>query len=182
MRISNNPNLYKILASFVVVASASTLFNILVEAPSHSTSYSHTKVKSTDNSNTQPLQLKISLSRRQLILYRGNTKIKTYPVAVGRSGWETPTGKFQVMTKTKNPAWMNPFTGKSILGGKPENPLGKYWIGFWTNGKTWIGFHGTPNPESVGKATSHGCIRMYNKDIQELFHQVSLGTSVTVVQ
>ncbi|MFQ4144907.1 L,D-transpeptidase [Chlorogloeopsis sp. ULAP02] len=182
MRIINNPNLYKMLASFVMVATASALFNLLVEAPSHSTSSSQTKAKSTDNSKTQPLDLIISLSRRQLILYRGNNQIKTYPVAVGRSGWETPTGNFQVMTKLENPAWMNPFTGKSILGGQSDNPLGKYWIGFWTNGKTWIGFHGTPNPESVGKATSHGCIRMYNKDIQELFHQVSVGTSVTVMQ
>ena len=73
-------------------------------------------------------------------------------------------------------------TGKSIPGGTPGNPLGKYWIGFWTDGKNWIGFHGTPNPETVGTAASHGCLRMYNKDIEELFKVVSLGTLVTVVK
>jgi lipoprotein-anchoring transpeptidase ErfK/SrfK len=138
----------------------------------------------TNNSSdvvTQPTRLEISLSRRQVTLYQENTTIKSYPVAVGRSGWETPTGNFQVLQKLQNPKWINPFTGEAIPGGDPENPLGEYWIGFWTNGKDWIGFHGTPNPSSVGEAASHGCIRMYNKDVEELFHQVSLGTPVTVV-
>jgi lipoprotein-anchoring transpeptidase ErfK/SrfK len=81
----------------------------------------------------------------------------------------------------ENPTWIHPLTGKSIAGGSPENPLGHYWIGFWTNGTNWVGFHGTPEPNSVGKASSHGCIRMYNKDIEELFHKVRVGTPVTVV-
>ena len=130
---------------------------------------------------TQPIRLEISLSRRQVTLYRENKSIKSYPVAVGRRGWETPIGNFQVMEMIQNPKWIHPFTGEAILGGDPENPLGQYWIGFWTNGKDWIGLHGTPNPESVGKAASHGCIRMHNKDVEELFRQVSVGTSVTVI-
>jgi lipoprotein-anchoring transpeptidase ErfK/SrfK len=135
-----------------------------------------------DNLINQPLKIQISLSRRQLTTYRGNTQIKSYPIAVGRRGWETPTGNFQVLEMLEKPTWINPFTGKAISGGLPENPLGHYWIGFWTDGRNWIGFHGTPNPESVGKAASHGCVRMYDKDIKELFHQVSVGTSVTVVR
>jgi lipoprotein-anchoring transpeptidase ErfK/SrfK len=130
---------------------------------------------------TQPTRLEISLSRRRVTLYRENQPIKSYAVAVGRKGWETPTGNFQVMQMIQNPKWIHPLTGESISGGEPENPLGPYWIGFWTNGKDWIGFHGTPNPETVGTAASHGCIRMYNKDVEELFRQVSVGTSVTVV-
>jgi lipoprotein-anchoring transpeptidase ErfK/SrfK len=81
----------------------------------------------------------------------------------------------------ERPAWKNPFTGDVIPGGDPDNPLGKYWIGFWTNGKDWSGFHGTPNRDSVGTAASHGCIRMYNEDIAELFAQVSPATVVQVV-
>ena len=130
---------------------------------------------------TQPIRLEISLSRRQVTLYHENTLIKSYPVAVGRAGWETPTGEFQVAQMLENPKWIHPTTGEAIAGGTPENPLGRYWIGFWTNGREWIGFHGTPNPSSVGTAASHGCIRMYNKDIEELFPLVSLGTPVTVV-
>lgn len=138
---------------------------------------------SSDSSDlvTQPTRLEISLSSRQVTLYSENTPVKSYPVAIGRPGWETPTGDFQVMHMVENPKWIHPLTGEAIAGGTPENPLGQYWIGFWTNGQDWIGFHGTPNPESVGTAASHGCIRMYNKDIEELFRQVSVGTPVTVV-
>jgi lipoprotein-anchoring transpeptidase ErfK/SrfK len=125
-------------------------------------------------------QLNINLSRRQVTLYIGKTKVKSYRIAVGRKGWETPTGIFQVVQKLENPIWIHPLTGKAIPGGHAKNPLGNYWIGFWTNGKNWVGFHGTPNPESVGKAASHGCIRMYNKDIEELYYLVSLGTPVVV--
>ncbi|MEC4819785.1 MAG: L,D-transpeptidase [Scytonema sp. PMC 1069.18] len=131
---------------------------------------------------TEPTHLQINLSRRQVTLYRGKTQVKSYPIAVGRRGWETPIGHFRVRDMLVNPKWIHPFKGTAIRGGDPENPLGKYWIGFWTNGKNWVGFHGTPNPESVGRAASHGCIRMYNKDIEELFSQVSIGTPVTVVR
>ena len=82
----------------------------------------------------------------------------------------------------KQPTWIHPFTSEVVPGGTPENPLGSRWIGFWTDGKNSIGFHGTPNPESVGKAVSHGCVRMYNEDVKDLFRQVKLGTLVTVEQ
>lgn len=131
----------------------------------------------------QALRLEIRLSRRKVTLYRGDQAVKTYPVAVGRPGWETPTGTFTVRQKFKNPAWIHPLKkGVLIPGGDPENPLGRYWIGFWTDGKNWIGFHGTPNPKSVGTPASHGCVRMYNKDIEELFKLVNLGTEVKVVK
>lgn len=133
------------------------------------------------NLYSQPTRLEIDLSRRQVTLYYENMPVKSYPVAVGRPGWETPTGDFQVMQMFQNPIWINPLTGKQISGGHPQNPLGRYWIGFWTNGRDWIGLHGTPDPHSVGRAASHGCIRMHNKDIEELFYLVSLGTIVKVV-
>lgn len=130
----------------------------------------------------EPLRLQIKLSQRQVTLYRGEDVVKRYPIAVGRPGWETPKGKFQVQQMFKNPVWISPLQkGVTIPGGDPENPLGRFWIGFWTDGKNWIGFHGTPNPRSVGTAASHGCIRMYNKDIEDLFQRISLGVEVTVV-
>jgi lipoprotein-anchoring transpeptidase ErfK/SrfK len=130
-----------------------------------------------------PLRLEIRLSRRQVTLYKGTTIVKAYPIAIGRAGWETPKGTFQVRQMIKNPAWVHPLEPSVLIpAGDPENPLGRFWIGFWTDGKNWIGFHGTPNPRSIGTAASHGCIRMYNRDIEELFQQVSLGTPVTVVQ
>ena len=127
-------------------------------------------------------RLEIKISTRKVTLYQGKKAIKSYRVAVGKRGWETPTGKFKVKNMMRNPTWISPFTGAVIPGGTSKNPLGKYWIGFWTNGKNWIGFHGTPNAASIGKAASHGCIRMYNKDVQELFKQVKVGTPVTVIK
>lgn len=138
-------------------------------------------VNPTSDLVTQHTRLELNLKRRQVTLFNENKPIKSYPVAIGRKGWETPTGNFQVLQMIQAPKWINPFTGESVPGGDPENPLGHYWIGFWTNGKQWIGFHGTPNPETVGTAASHGCVRMYNKDVEELFRQVSVGTPVTVV-
>ncbi len=125
-------------------------------------------------------RLVIYLSQRQVSLYQPDGQRKNYPIAIGRPGWETPIGKFKVMDMRQDPTWINPFTGEAIPPDDPQNPLGGYWIGFWTDGHNWIGFHGTPNGDSVGTAASHGCIRMYRQDIAELFAQVTPGMPVTV--
>lgn len=130
----------------------------------------------------EPNRLEIHLGRRRVIYFVRDIEMESYPIAIGRQGWETPKGKFRVMQMRENPKWINPLTDESIAAGDPKNPLGAYWIGFWTNGRNWIGFHGTPNPETVGQAVSHGCIRMLNEDIENLFYQVSPGTQVIVKQ
>lgn len=123
--------------------------------------------------------LVLSLSERRVYLYRDDRQIASYPVAIGKDGWETPTGTFKVIDKVRDPAWEHPWTGEIVPPG-PENPLGTRWIGFWTDGTNYIGFHGTPNEELVGQAVSHGCVRMKNQDILSLFEQVHLGATVTV--
>ncbi len=133
-----------------------------------------------DANQMQITRLEVSISRRQVTAFHGEIKLKTYPVAVGREGWGTPVGSHRVLQTIEYPAWENPFTGDVIASKDPENPLGDRWIGFWTNGKDWSGFHGTPNRASVGTAASHGCIRMYNEDVRELFSQVKIGTIVKV--
>lgn len=128
------------------------------------------------------VHLEVSLSRRQVTVYDGETQVKTYPIAIGRAGHETPTGTFEIKQMRQNPAWIHPVTDRRLEGGIPENPLGTRWIGFWTDGRNWIGFHGTNSPASIGQAASHGCLRMHNKDVEELFEQVAIGTLVTVVE
>ncbi|MEM1240171.1 MAG: L,D-transpeptidase [Cyanobacteria bacterium P01_H01_bin.26] len=128
----------------------------------------------------QPIELVLQLSERQLYVYRGDTLETTFPVAVGRTGWETPTGTFEVSYMLENPGWTNPFTGVQLPPG-PQNPLGERWISFWTDGQNEIGFHGTPNRESIGQAASHGCVRLYNEHVRELYDLVSPGTLVTVL-
>lgn len=124
--------------------------------------------------------LVLQLSQRQLYVYRGDTLETMFPVAVGRAGWETPTGRFAVSYMLENPGWTNPFTGEVMPPG-PSNPLGERWISFWTDGQNEIGFHGTPNRGSIGQAASHGCVRLYNEHIRELYDLVTPGTVVTVL-
>ncbi|MEM9980114.1 MAG: L,D-transpeptidase family protein [Cyanobacteria bacterium P01_D01_bin.2] len=128
----------------------------------------------------QQVHLVLRLEERQLYVYRGDTVETTFPVAVGKPGWETPTGRFEVSHMLENPGWTNPFTDEVVSPG-PENPLGERWIAFWTDGEYQIGFHGTPNRESVGQAASHGCVRLYNEHVRELYDLVDPGTLVTVL-
>lgn len=128
---------------------------------------------------TSTVRLVLRLTERRVYLYEGEAVKKSYPVAVGKPGWETPTGRFEVMQMLEHPGWTNPLTGEKVPPG-PDNPLGERWIAFWTDGTNSIGFHGTPNRESVGRAASHGCVRMLNEHIQEMYEIVQMGTPVTV--
>lgn len=127
-----------------------------------------------------PLRLVLTLSERQLSVYQGDVPLVSYPVAVGREGWQTPIGEFSVFQKQENPAWENPLTGVVISSG-PDNPLGTRWIGFWTDGTNAIGFHGTPDESVIGRAVSHGCVRMRHADIVALYEQIGIDTMVTVI-
>ncbi len=132
-------------------------------------------------STPEEIRLEVKLSHQKVTLYRGTVTVKSYPIAIGRTGWETPTGNFQILQTIKNPVWKNPFTGETVPANDPDNPLGNYWIGFTTKDRIWYGFHGTSDRASIGKAVSHGCLRMYNQDIKELFSQVRIGTEVNVI-
>ena len=127
----------------------------------------------------EKIYLVIRLSDRRVYVYQDDQLKTSYPIAIGREGWETPTGTHKVIQKIPNPSWKHPFTGEIIPPG-PENPLGKRWIGFWTDGTNYIGFHGTPKEETVGQAASHGCVRMLNQDVLALFEKVGIGTIVVV--
>lgn len=125
------------------------------------------------------VRLVVDLSDRLVRIYKGAKLQSSYPVAIGQAGWETPTGKFQILEMQKNPVWQHPITEELITTG-PENPLGVRWISFWSDGQNQIGFHGTNQEELIGQAVSHGCLRMRNPDITALFAQVHLGTPITV--
>ncbi|NJN30391.1 MAG: L,D-transpeptidase [Synechococcales cyanobacterium RM1_1_8] len=124
-------------------------------------------------------RLVIRLADRRVYVYEGQHLFVSYPIAIGREGWETPKGEFKVFQRIQDPSWQHPWTGEIVPPG-PDNPLGRRWIGFWSDGVNAIGFHGTPNESLVGQAVSHGCIRMKNKDVENLFAMVGDGTTVTV--
>lgn len=125
------------------------------------------------------VQVVIRLGDRRVYVYHDEVLQVSYPIGIGRQGWETPIGSFEVMGKLENPGWTHPFTGEIVPPGA-NNPLGERWISFWTDGTNYIGFHGTPNRDSVGQASSHGCIRMYNEHVRDLFDRVDVGTPVVV--
>jgi lipoprotein-anchoring transpeptidase ErfK/SrfK len=124
-------------------------------------------------------ELVVDLSDRQVYLYKQGKMQAMYAIGVGQPGWETPVGRFQVTHMEVNPTWQHPITRQAIPPG-PDNPLGSRWIGFWNTGEYEIGFHGTNQPETVGGAVSHGCLRMYDADIKKLYPEIKLGTVVVV--
>jgi L,D-transpeptidase ErfK/SrfK len=125
------------------------------------------------------VRLVIDLSDREVSVYKQDKLHATYPVAVGQAGWETPTGTFQVTDMEPRPNWQHPITQQVVPPG-PDNPLGSRWIGFWADDNSQIGFHGTNQEDGIGQAISHGCVRMLNRDIEAMFAQVAVGTTVVV--
>ncbi|WP_067768117.1 L,D-transpeptidase [Nostoc sp. NIES-3756] len=121
----------------------------------------------------------VDLSDRRTYVYAGDVVIASYPIAIGKKGWETPTGAFAVAHMEHDPIWKHPITGKIFPAG-PDSPLGERWIGFWSDGRNKIGFHGTPDTHLLGTAISHGCLRMRNSDVRLLYDQVEVGTPVVV--
>ncbi len=140
---------------------------------------------STNSATKQPhvgetVNLVLRLKEKKVYVYKGDQVLAKYPVAIGKKTTPTPTGEWYVMEKIANPGWTNFNTGKFVKPG-PKNPMGERWIGFYTDGKDMIGFHGTPDAKSVGKAVSNGCVRMFNQDVKAIFPLVEVGTVVRVV-
>jgi hypothetical protein len=120
---------------------------------------------------------------RKLYLYRNMTFVRKFSVAVGTPSHPTPVGNFRVISKEKNPTWDPPNSpwaeGLGPVPPGPGNPLGTRWIG---TSAPAIGIHGTPQPWTVGTAASHGCIRMYMREVEWLFERVRIGTPVFIVR
>lgn len=126
------------------------------------------------------VRVEIDLGQRRLVVYRDLTPLQTFPIAVGKATWETPTGQFAVLDMRVDPVWRHPITGEQVPPG-PDNPLGTRWIGFSIEGRHHLGIHGTNEDRLIGAAASHGCVRMLNADIQTLYSLTKIGTPVTVV-
>lgn len=119
-------------------------------------------------------EIVVSVPDRKLALVEDGVVKKIYPVAVGKESTPSPSGDFKIITRLENPTYYHP--GK-VVGPGAANPLGTRWIGLNEKG---YGIHGTNAPKSIGKAASHGCIRMAKEDIEELFSQVRAGDDVQI--
>jgi len=122
----------------------------------------------------------IDKSARILSVYIGDEIFKKYPVAVGASIDLTPEGKFSFVSKAVNPRWGGGGYAEPIAGGAPNNPLGKRWMGLSIGGGGRYGVHGNVSPYSIGTNASHGCIRMINPDVEELYEHIKIGTPVWI--
>jgi hypothetical protein len=119
----------------------------------------------------------------KLTLYKRLKVSKTYSIAIGKVGLETPAGLYHIQNKAVDPAWNVPnsewageLAGTVVPGGTPENPLKARWMGIFDG----AGIHGTDAINSIGTAASHGCIRMRIPDVVELYDEVPVGAPVYI--
>ena len=144
-----------------------------------------TKPKVTRNelATKYPEVLVLHRSAFQLSFYKDLKLAKTYTVAVGQVGLETPAGLYHIQNKAVDPAWSVPnsawagsLAGTVVPGGIPANPLKARWLGIFDG----AGIHGTDQTYSLGSAASHGCVRMSIPDVIELYDQVPVATPIYI--
>jgi hypothetical protein len=141
------------------------------------------KVTTEELADKYPAIIIVNRGAFQLSFYKDLKLHKTYGIAVGQVGLETPAGLYNIQNKAVNPAWSVPnsdwagsLAGQVIPGGTPQNPLKARWMGIYDG----AGIHGTDATGSIGTAASHGCIRMLIPDVIELYEQVDVGAPVYI--
>ena len=129
-----------------------------------------------------PAVIVVNRGAFQLSLYKNLKLAKTYPIAVGQIGLETPAGLYSIENKAVDPAWHVPnsdWAGSlagTVVPPGPSNPIKSRWMGIYAG----AGIHGTDVTGSIGTAASHGCIRMLIPDVVELYDQVPVGAPVYI--
>jgi L,D-transpeptidase ErfK/SrfK len=127
----------------------------------------------------------INLADMRLYHFRPGQEAASYPIGIGQEGWETPLGITTVVAKRFNPTWFPPPSIRrerpelpSAIAPGPNNPLGSraLYLGF----ESYL-VHGTNRPAGVGRYISHGCIRMYEEDVRNLYDATEIGTPVAIV-
>jgi len=118
----------------------------------------------------------VSLPDHKLAVMESGRVVRIFDTAVGAARTPSPTGCYKIVQRIPDPTWYT--KGKIVPPGK-SNPLGPRWLGLSLKG---YGIHGTNNPKSIGRNASHGCIRLRNRDIEELFDMVSVGDEVELVR
>ena len=116
----------------------------------------------------------VSIVDRKLAVTEGGNVLAQFQVAVGARISPSPWGEFTIVTRVANPTYFH--RGTVIPSGR-DNPVGTRWIGLSKKG---YGIHGTNAPRSIGHAASHGCIRMRNQDIEQLFTMLQVGDLVQI--
>jgi lipoprotein-anchoring transpeptidase ErfK/SrfK len=151
-----------------------------VEAPVKTTK---AKVTRDELAKEYPTVLVADHATFELRVYKNLKLDKTYTVAFGAAGYDTPRGLFDIQNKQVDPVWSVPnsdwagdLAGTTVPGGVPENPLKARWMGIYDG----AGIHGTDDVGSLGSAASHGCIRMGVSDVIDLYDRVEVGDPIYI--
>ena len=123
-----------------------------------------------------PVHTVVDLSARLLLYYHGDEVVCAWPVTIGREGRTIP-GAYEAGQKKEEPMWF-PRGREPVPYGEPENPLGTRWIAW--EGPHGLGFHGTSEEDQIGEEASDGCVRLKNKDVEELFEILPVGSDIVV--
>jgi lipoprotein-anchoring transpeptidase ErfK/SrfK len=141
------------------------------------------EVTTEDLADQYPVYLTVDRSTFQLKLWENLELAKTYTVAIGAEGFDTPTGEYAIQDKAVDPTWNVPdsdwagdLAGTTVPGGSPDNPLKARWMGIYDG----AGIHGTDDTASLGSAASHGCVRMSVADVIDLYPRVPVGTPIYI--
>ncbi len=109
--------------------------------------------------------------------------VRTYPIGIGRAGFDTPVKETRVVQRVEDPSWTVPPDaieryGTGVLPPGPDNPLGDYWVGL---SESQLGIHGTNVPWGIGRKVSRGCIRLYPEHIERFYQETEIGTRVEII-
>ncbi len=141
------------------------------------------KVGTRNVAKDYPVYLTLDRANYKLSVWNDLKLTKSYTVAVGQAGLETPAGLYHIQDKQVDPVWTVPnsawagdMAGQVVPGGTPENPLKARWMGIFDG----AGIHGTDETYSLGSAVSHGCVRMGIPDVIDLYDRVDVGTPIYI--
>jgi lipoprotein-anchoring transpeptidase ErfK/SrfK len=140
-------------------------------------------VTTDDLAKEYPAVIVVNRAAFKLSFYKNLELHKTYRVAIGQAGYDTPTGLYEIQNKAVNPSWHVPnsdWAGElagTVVPPGPSNPIKARWMGIYDG----AGIHGTDATGSIGTAASHGCVRMLIPDVIELYDQVPVGAPVYII-
>ena len=142
-------------------------------------------VQPKETQRTMGRTIVVRLNENRLYLYDGFGVVRSYPVATAKPGFTTPSGVWTIYDKRENPTWYNPALDSwgadlpAVIPGGPGNPMGTRAI--YIDAPGLIRVHGTTDDSSIGRYASHGCIRMHNSEIEQLYPMIDVGDHVIVV-
>ena len=134
------------------------------------------EARAQENLGPSTRRIVVSIPDRKLAVVESGRVVKIFSTAVGAPRTPSPSGSYRIVQRISDPTWYT--KGKIVPPGK-ANPLGPRWLGLSVKG---YGIHGTNSPASIGHSASHGCIRMRNRDVEQLFDMVAVGDAVDLYE